>query len=92
MEGEGGTLESLGKTGEEIHASETYFLLWVCRAMKGKGTVRRVSRVGRAAYWAAADDDDECSGAAGVVAAGRGRPSSSCSSCGIACACLSSGV
>jgi len=58
--------------------------------MKGKGTVRRASKVGREASWA---DDGVGWRATGVVAAGPGRPSSSSSSsCGIDCGCLSSGV
>lgn len=63
--------------------------------MKGKGTVRRASRVGRAASWAAAAagaaDEGVCSGAAPMVAAWPGRPSSPSSLRGIACGCLSGG-
>lgn len=62
----------------------------MCRAIKGKGTVSRASRVGRAASWAAAAaaEDDDGGGACWV---GPGR-SPSPSSCGIACGCLSGSV
>ena len=61
--------------------------------MKGKGTVIRASRVGRAASWAdaatAAAAPDDGGGACWV---GPGRPPSPSSSCGIDCRCLSGGV